>query len=69
VPRKIRELENDLRQAGFTVRPAKGSHRVWTHPLVPGRTTIAGKGGDDAQPYQEKAVQSKLEQLREAQER
>ncbi len=69
MPRKIRELENDLRQAGFTARPGKGSHRVWKHPLVPGRITMSGKGGDDAQPYQEKEVQDKLGQLREARER
>ncbi|MBA3415976.1 MAG: type II toxin-antitoxin system HicA family toxin, partial [Chloroflexia bacterium] len=37
MPRKIRQLESDLRRAGFVERTdrGKGSHRVWTHPDAP----------------------------------
>jgi predicted RNA binding protein YcfA (HicA-like mRNA interferase family) len=56
MPSKIRELKKMLRQAGFEERLGKGSHTNWTHPLYPGRVTISGNDGDDAKPYQEKAV-------------
>jgi predicted RNA binding protein YcfA (HicA-like mRNA interferase family) len=39
--------------AGF----ARGSHTKWKHPLVPLTTLIlSGHDGEDAKPYQEKAV-------------
>jgi predicted RNA binding protein YcfA (HicA-like mRNA interferase family) len=69
VPRKIRELKSELRRAGFTQRPGKGSHTRWTHPLVPGRLTLAGHDGADAQNYQEEDVAAALAALAEAQRR
>ena len=66
VPRKIRELKADLRRAGFRMRPGKGSHTSWKHPLVPGRVVIAGGDGDDAQPYQEQDVREAVAGAREA---
>lgn len=35
MPRKPRELQAELRRAGFIPRAAKGNHTVWEHPLVP----------------------------------
>jgi predicted RNA binding protein YcfA (HicA-like mRNA interferase family) len=61
MPRKIRQLIADLEQAGFVNRGGKGSHRNFTHPkglLV----TISGQTGDDAKPYQEKLVRTKIQQ-------
>ncbi len=66
MPRKIRELKADLRRAGFRVRPGKGSHAVWWHPLVTDTVSMSGGDGDDAERYQEKAVRFLLNQLREA---
>ncbi len=63
MPRKIRELKADLREAGFTERPGKGSHTVWSHPRFRGRLVLAGKDGDDAKPYQEKDVRSVMSQV------
>ncbi len=60
MPRKIRELIADLERAGFTDRGGKGSHRNFTHPAVQQVVTISGKSGDDALPYQEKAVKKAL---------
>ena len=55
MPRKIRELERTLARAGFQQTKAKGSHRKWRHPS--GVVLImSGRGGDDAKPYQEDAV-------------
>ncbi len=68
MPRKIRELKADLRQAGFTMRPGKGSHTVWEHPLLPESFTLSGQDGDDARPYQERAVRALLAALRAGQE-
>jgi predicted RNA binding protein YcfA (HicA-like mRNA interferase family) len=51
VPRKVRELEADLRREGFTRQSGKGSHRRWLHPLYPGHVVMSGKTGDDAKPY------------------
>jgi predicted RNA binding protein YcfA (HicA-like mRNA interferase family) len=56
MPKKIRELKSMLEKAGFTSRPGKGSHTVWSHPKVRRRVVLSGNDGDDAKPYQEKEV-------------
>jgi predicted RNA binding protein YcfA (HicA-like mRNA interferase family) len=60
--RKIRELINSLKMAGFVNRRGKGSHRNFIHAagVV---LTISGKPGDDAKPYQEKLVKQKMKPL------
>ncbi|MEB3213382.1 MAG: type II toxin-antitoxin system HicA family toxin [Leptolyngbyaceae bacterium] len=60
MPRKIRELKQMLRKAGFQERPGKGSHTNWIHPLYLGKITVAGKDGADAKPYQEKEILSAI---------
>jgi predicted RNA binding protein YcfA (HicA-like mRNA interferase family) len=69
MPRKIRELKADLRRAGFTEQPGRGSHMGWRHGLIPDKVTLSGKDGDDVQPYQEKYVRTVLAKLRDAQRR
>jgi hypothetical protein len=67
VPRKIRQLKADLKKAGFRqlTERGKGSHIMWEHPLVPGiAVNLAGNDGDDAKPYQEKAVREAIAQVR-----
>jgi predicted RNA binding protein YcfA (HicA-like mRNA interferase family) len=61
MPRKIRELVSDLKRAGFIDRGGKGSHRNFEHPLGV-RTTMSGKLGDDAKPYQEREVKKVIEE-------
>jgi hypothetical protein len=64
MPKKIRELKSMLLKAEFTYRPAKGSHTVWIHELLPELPlTIAGKDGDDAKLYLEKEVKQRLKKL------
>jgi predicted RNA binding protein YcfA (HicA-like mRNA interferase family) len=65
MPRKIRELINQLERAGFVNRGGKGSHRNFEHPRVKRSVVIAGNPGDDARHYQEKAVRLALEELRD----
>jgi len=55
MPRKVRELIQDLKRAGFADRGGKGGHRNFEHPAGQ-RVTISGKLGDDAKPYQEREV-------------
>ena len=55
MPRKVRELEADLRRAGFVNRGGKGSHRNYVHPSGT-IVVIAGSAGADAQSYQERQV-------------
>ncbi len=62
MPRKIRELVRDLESAGFTNRGGKGSHRNYVHPRVAKPVTVAGKPGNDAKQYQERAVQRAIEE-------
>lgn len=62
MPRKVRELIADLKKAGFVDRGGKGSHRNFTHTKGV-RITISGKAGDDAKPYQEKAVRQALDEV------
>ncbi|HOB73507.1 MAG TPA: type II toxin-antitoxin system HicA family toxin [Phycisphaerae bacterium] len=56
MPRKVRDLIRDLKQAGFVDRGGTGSHRNFVHPRVRKPVTLSGKEGDDALHYQEKAV-------------
>ena len=44
-----------LEKSGFENRGGKGSHRNFTHNCG-AKITISGKVGDDAKPYQIKAV-------------
>jgi predicted RNA binding protein YcfA (HicA-like mRNA interferase family) len=69
MPRKVRVLEADLLREGAQLTPGKGSHRKFTHPLVPGHVTLSGAAGDDAQPYQEREVRSFIRRIREARRR
>ena len=67
MPRKIRQLKTDLRRAGVSQGSQEGSHTKWKHPLVPASMLIlSGHDGDDAKPYQEKAVRDLLRQIAEA---
>jgi predicted RNA binding protein YcfA (HicA-like mRNA interferase family) len=55
--KKIRELKAMLRKAGFSSRPGKGNHSVWSHPRLSGRNvTVSGNDGNDAPEYLEKKV-------------
>jgi predicted RNA binding protein YcfA (HicA-like mRNA interferase family) len=63
VPKKIRELKAVLLKAGFTYRSGKGSHTVWSHPLLSYSLTLSGKDGSDADRYQERDVRSALKDL------
>jgi len=60
MPRKVRQLVDDLERAGFTNCGGKGSHRNYEHPKGR-RVTISGKLGDDAHHYQEKQVRRAIE--------
>jgi predicted RNA binding protein YcfA (HicA-like mRNA interferase family) len=67
MPRKIRQLKADLRKAGANQVLQEGSHTKWKHPLIPTSTLIlSGHDGDDAKPYQEKAVRNLLREIAEA---
>jgi predicted RNA binding protein YcfA (HicA-like mRNA interferase family) len=62
MPRKIRDLIRDLELAGFADRGGKGSHRNFVHQRVEKPVTLAGKPGDDAKQYQERAVKRAIEE-------
>ena len=61
MPRKIRQLIADLKQAGFVQVPGgKGSHRKFQHEKLSGSVILSGHDGDDAQHYQEKQVRNAI---------
>ena len=61
MPRKIRQLVQDLESAGFRLVPGgKGSHRKFKHLALPGAVILSGKDSDDAHPYQEKQIRTAL---------
>lgn len=66
MPRKVRQLLKDLKDAGFTLMSGagKGSHRKLVHPRYAGAVTISGSDGDDAKHYQEKAIKKALEDIK-----
>jgi predicted RNA binding protein YcfA (HicA-like mRNA interferase family) len=63
MPPKIRELVAALEKAGFEDRGGKGSHRNFVHPRVSKPVTVSGRLGDDAKPYQIRAVSSAIAEL------
>jgi predicted RNA binding protein YcfA (HicA-like mRNA interferase family) len=63
MPRKIRELIRDLKQAGFVNRGGKGNHRNFKHPCG-GKITISGNTGHDARQYQERAVENAIRKVK-----
>jgi predicted RNA binding protein YcfA (HicA-like mRNA interferase family) len=62
MPRKIRELIEDLKRAGFIDRGGKGSHRNFIHPNLLKPITISGKLGDDVLLYQEKSIKQAIKE-------
>lgn len=65
MPKKIRELIQDLKNAGFyEISGGKGSHRKFVHTNYAGAVTISGKIGEDAKNYQEKQIEQALEQVK-----
>ncbi len=70
MPPKLRQLKASLRKAGAYQVSQVGSHTKWKHPHVPTSMLIlSGHDGDDAKPYQEKAVQNLLQQISTARRR
>ncbi|MFO0913104.1 MAG: type II toxin-antitoxin system HicA family toxin [Pirellulales bacterium] len=64
MPRKVRELLQDLKAAGFEeISGGKGSHRKLVHPRYRGSVTLSGNLNDDAKPYQEKQVRRVIEEV------
>jgi len=63
MPRKVRQLVQDLKKAGFIDRGGKGSHRNFTHPKG-AKITISGKTGDDAKKYQERELERVLREVK-----
>jgi predicted RNA binding protein YcfA (HicA-like mRNA interferase family) len=68
MPRKIRELKAMLRKAGFVQRAGKGSHTVWSHPLLIEEVVLSGGDGEDAKRYQERDVLLALRKVEEQDE-
>ena len=65
VPRKVRELIQDLQSAGFSEvrRRGRGSHRIFAHPDYHGVVTISGNSGHDAKSYQENQVRAAVREV------
>ncbi len=66
MPRKLRELKEELRKAGCVWHSGKGSHTVWSHPRLAEVVVLSGNDGDDAKPYQERAVRRLLKKWEES---
>ena len=66
MPRKIRELIQELKEAGFyEIRGGgKGAHRKFSHVRYAGAVTLSGQSGDDAKLYQEQHVKQAVKRVR-----
>ena len=58
MPRKVRELIQDLLASGFQEIPGggQGSQRKFKHDSYSGAVTLSGQSGSDAKSYQERQV-------------
>lgn len=65
MPRKIKDLIKDLKDAGFySVPGGKGSHRKFKHDKINSRAVLSGQIGADAKHYQEKHVKEKINEAK-----
>jgi len=62
MPRKIQELEEDLRRACFVKHACKGNHRTWKPPKA--RVTVSGNPGDDVPDYLEKLARREIQKAK-----
>ena len=63
MPKKIRELKQMLRRAGWVQIPGgKGSHTKWYHPKVARRVILSGADGADAKPPQERDIKTAIDE-------
>ncbi|MDE0145697.1 MAG: type II toxin-antitoxin system HicA family toxin [Nitrospira sp.] len=67
MPRKIRVLIQELKEAGFyEIRGGgKGAHRKFAHVKYAGAVTLSGQSGDDAKLYQEQQVKQAVERVKQ----
>ena len=65
MPKKIRELKQNLFKAGFVLQKGrgKGSHSYWIHPALSSPLIMPGKDGDDAPRYLEQQINKALQLL------
>ncbi|MBY0522332.1 MAG: type II toxin-antitoxin system HicA family toxin [Gemmataceae bacterium] len=64
MPKKIRQLKSLLKKAGFSSRPGKGSHTVWSHLRLKRRPVVlSGNDADDAHHYQEQQVRAAIREV------
>lgn len=63
MPRKVREIEADLKRAGFVPVGGKGSHRKYIHPSGV-KCQISGQAGADAKHYQEEQAAAAIRRAR-----
>ena len=63
MPKKIRELIERLKKAGFVDRGGKGSHRNFRHPAGE-KITISGNPGHDAKKYQKREVKKVIREVK-----
>jgi predicted RNA binding protein YcfA (HicA-like mRNA interferase family) len=64
MPRRIGELEKELKSNGFKCKEGKGSHRKWRHPSGTITVVISGKKGEDAKYYQEAQLKEAIQEIR-----
>lgn len=50
MPPKVRDILQQLKDAGWQQVGQTGSHRQFKHAIHSGRVTVAGKPGDDVAP-------------------
>lgn len=64
--RKLRDVESDLRSAGFSrlSRRGKGSHELWFHPRTETKVLVPRPKGDLLPDYVDKQVQKAILQSR-----
>ena len=68
MPKKVRELKQMLRQAGFVLLKGfgKGSHTRWVHERYRDLyIDLSGNDGRDARKYHEENVKTVIEKVRQ----
>jgi len=62
--RKLRDLESDLKAAGFSrlAGRGKGSHELWLHPSTGAKVLVPRPKSDLLPDYVDKQVQKAIEQ-------
>ena len=61
MPKKVREMIDEIEAQGWYLKRQRGSHRQYKHPTKKGTVTIAGKPSKDLPDWEVQSIRDQAE--------